>query len=421
MTRCVVTVACAVALALVAGGCSSEPDRGDGAAPSPDATSSPSTESTDATDATDDRPFAPPTGPGPWAVGRTTVTTSATGGTPALEIEVWYPADPDATGTPSVYALAAFPTMAITSQQALDEVPVADDGPFPLVIYSHGSGGMRFIASFFTETLASHGFVVAAPDHPGDTVVDLVEGTSTAGDESTTIRNRVTDVAATIDEMLDRSADDGDLLADAVDADRIGLTGHSYGGLTAIAAVTGLPDRQPTTTAIDHRVRALVTMDPTVAGLDPRILARVEVPMLTVSGAVDVAPSIWRVQHHAAGELLDVHLPQAPHLAITDICRYQEVIATQTDPDPLVAGYVGSLAEQTCQPPNLATETAHEITTRYGIAWLLVHLAGEGRAEPFLEPVELSEVTVARPERLDPDAPPPTQPLPPDLPDLVTD
>ncbi len=42
-------------------------------------------------------------------------------------------------------------------------------GDFPLVIYSHGNGGLRYVSAFLTEHLASHGFVVMAPDHTGNT------------------------------------------------------------------------------------------------------------------------------------------------------------------------------------------------------------------------------------------------------------
>jgi len=35
----------------------------------------------------------------------------------------------------------------------------------PLVLFSHGLGGCALQTIFFTEELARHGYVVAAPDH----------------------------------------------------------------------------------------------------------------------------------------------------------------------------------------------------------------------------------------------------------------
>ena len=49
-------------------------------------------------------------------------------------------------------------------------------GPFPVVIYSHGSGGLRYIASDYTEAIASYRYIVVAPDHTGNTAVDRLVG-----------------------------------------------------------------------------------------------------------------------------------------------------------------------------------------------------------------------------------------------------
>lgn len=50
------------------------------------------------------------------------------------------------------------------------------DGGWPLVIFSHGSGAYRASYIFFTEYLASQGFVVMACDHPGSARYTQVNG-----------------------------------------------------------------------------------------------------------------------------------------------------------------------------------------------------------------------------------------------------
>ena len=40
-----------------------------------------------------------------------------------------------------------------------------DDGPYPVVFFSHGSGGIRMQSTYLTVALASHGYVVVSPDH----------------------------------------------------------------------------------------------------------------------------------------------------------------------------------------------------------------------------------------------------------------
>ena len=144
----------------------------------------------------------PPAEPGPHAVGRTTLQLDDGSRSRPLVADVWYPADADAVGDPSVYQF--IPGIEFASESALAEVPVAADGPYPLVIYSHGSGGLRYVASFFTELLASHGFVVASVDHVGNTAVELVAGGDVDRDQIA--YDRVLDVEFLIDQMLAASS-----------------------------------------------------------------------------------------------------------------------------------------------------------------------------------------------------------------------
>ena len=54
----------------------------------------------------------------------------------------------------------------VFKMDAYKDVPAPnDDGPFPLVLFSHGLGGFATQSSFLTTHLASWGFVVVAPEH----------------------------------------------------------------------------------------------------------------------------------------------------------------------------------------------------------------------------------------------------------------
>ena len=100
-----------------------------------------------------------------------------------------------------------------------------------MVVFSHGAYGIRFQSIFFTQYLASHGYVVPAPDHQDNTLYDLfAEDGYNIDDMGWSAVERPYDAAAVIDRMLERNATPGDTFAGSVDPDRIGMSGHSFGG-----------------------------------------------------------------------------------------------------------------------------------------------------------------------------------------------
>jgi predicted dienelactone hydrolase len=125
----------------------------------------------------------------------------------------------------------------------------------PLIIYSHSSYGHRRQSSFLCEHLASHGYVVAAADHAGNTIAEWPEAVASApsltpDERDARIRrmivDRVPDLIALCDELLG-AAD----LSGAVDLERLGLCGWSFGGWAVLAA----PD-------VDERFSAVVALAP---------------------------------------------------------------------------------------------------------------------------------------------------------------
>src|SRR5207249_11066554 len=52
-------------------------------------------------------------------------------------------------------------------------------GRHPLVAFSHGYGGHRGQSTFLCTHLSSHGFVVGAMDHTGNTMLEVVQGVMT--------------------------------------------------------------------------------------------------------------------------------------------------------------------------------------------------------------------------------------------------
>lgn len=177
-----------------------------------------------------------PTQPGPYPVGVTRVVLEDTARGRTLTTEVWYPGDESARGLPPAPAetylppeyafLAANATLPLA---AVRDVPLAADGPFPLIAFSHGSGGIRFQNTFQMEHLASHGYVVVAPDHQGNTYFS-------GGLSIPELRiERPLDIRFVLDRFSEFTADPGSRFHGWVDLDRpFGVSGHSFGAYTSI-------------------------------------------------------------------------------------------------------------------------------------------------------------------------------------------
>lgn len=100
----------------------------------------------------------------------------------------------------------------------------AGDGPFPIVLFSHGSEGHRFNQFWLAEYLARRGFVVAAPQHHGDNYLDASEARQLA-----IIERRPREMRLALDLLLDHGE-----IGDHIDRDKIYALGHSAGGATVL-------------------------------------------------------------------------------------------------------------------------------------------------------------------------------------------
>lgn len=88
-----------------------------------------------------------------------------------------------------------------TKNQTISGGVYDHEGGFPLLIFSHGYGGIRQQSATLMEHLASWGFVVVSPDHSGNSMNDpFIDGSSTP--TSFAIVDRPMDVSFVIDTML---------------------------------------------------------------------------------------------------------------------------------------------------------------------------------------------------------------------------
>ncbi|MES3024355.1 MAG: dienelactone hydrolase family protein [Pseudomonadota bacterium] len=139
----------------------------------------------------------------------------------AFTVGVWYPTE--ARTWPSFVG----PMLMDVARDA----PVAG-GALPLVVISHGNGGGPLGHADLALSLASAGYVVAAPMHIGDNVAD-----QSAVGSASFVSGRNEQLRATIDHMLEDWKG-----RDRIDQQRIGAFGFSMGGFTVLNAIGAQPD-----------------------------------------------------------------------------------------------------------------------------------------------------------------------------------
>lgn len=356
-------------LALVATACGDDST----ADPAPSTTTTTTDETTTTSTTTTDEPAttststttteAPPTvvgtdfaATGPYPVGVTT-RTLPTGN----QVEIWYPAGPDAEGRTDTYSVRDF-----TPEVMRDLVPddindrvtvaagrdatVAADGPFPLVFFSHGSTSFRFQSTTLTHHLASWGMVVASADHPSRSLPGML--------------GRPDDAPPSVDDVLAARellfADD--TLGPVIDQTRVGISGHSAGGGTTLA-VAGLGD-----------IAGYVSY----ASGAPDDTELPAVPSLFMAGAIDtiVDPARTRAAFDAApSPSWYLEFADSGHLAFSDLCAVGDSDATLIDLAE-AAGLgeflddgIRRLGTDGCEPPNRPVEeiwpAVHQATTGF--------------------------------------------------------
>ncbi len=196
---------------------------------------------------------------GQYPVGvRSLVIRDAEHGDRELPVELWYPAHARHVGqdlaSQSQDRFSVFGAHLVAQEAVRDAEP--SQGAFPLVVFSHGMAGHRRQSTFYCTHLASHGYAVASADHGGSTIADLV---------TMAMRVRARELPPDLEPILasyvaHRPEDMGAIITlsarGEIDwpvalADGVGVTGHSFGGFTALVVAARNP-----------HVRSLVALAP---------------------------------------------------------------------------------------------------------------------------------------------------------------
>ncbi len=191
----------------------------------------------------------------------------------------------------------------------------ADSAKKPLIIFSHGSTLTRDSYEYLTRYWASHDYVCIRPQHADSMAtmrgkaeqtdpMSLIDKDATDGAGWV---NRTRDIACVID-SLPTIEQQIPAIASMVDAEHIGVGGHSYGAFTSmliagskLPSIGGknLPD------VMDRRVKAIVCLSPQGVRTDDDYLGfdnrkswqRLKLPMMCLAGDRDI-PSYSTLKAH---------------------------------------------------------------------------------------------------------------------------
>jgi dienelactone hydrolase len=338
----------------------------------------------------------------------------------SVPMEIWYPAAERFAGKDLVEAnwdrYAAAPGLPAMTQQAIRDANAAA-GTYPLFMYFHGGYGQRREASHLCTHLASHGYVVASADFPGDNMIDLipVEGAEatvakTPVDESA--RRRPFQASRFIDLLLETTLEGLKL-----DASRIGAGGISMGGFTALAI-----------NSLDDRLRAVFPMCPMFGerSMVPQVRRlqnllhvdnwRSQTPTLLLTGDMDPLINVEDIRllySKIASPKRLVVLRKAGHMHFADNAAlghewFRKGYLSGSWPDP----EIDAVALGTAMRPfdELCTEAQSCGTARaLCLAHMDAHLKENARAAAFLErdlpatfasalSVEIETMSDSRPE-----------------------
>ncbi len=352
---------------------------------------------------------ASPESPGPYPVGVTTIQMQdesrmdpVLNAPRPLLVEIWYPAADSARGgTPAKFTdffmggkdiqmntilTIAFRFNITEIDKRFKTLAVRDseiaEGTFPLLIFSHGNGGMRSQSTFWCDHMASQGYIVVAPDHTRNACATSFEGKVIPYDNEGRAQaalDRPKDVSFLIDQLGKLNEDAKSQFFSKVDLENIGVAGHSFGGFTAMAAV-----------AQDPRIDAIAPM----AGVVPESITASPRPLLLFVATED--DTIGEKGNAGARAYFDATAAPKYLVEFKDGGHY--TFSDMDQINPKWGDGAGSGTRITDGQPleYVSMEKAHALTNGYSTAFFDKFLKGESASDDYLNTNQLDKSIIYR-------------------------
>jgi dienelactone hydrolase len=195
-----------------------------------------------------------------------------------LMVHIWYPAEPTSGTSVAPYVpnlelgkarldASQYNVLRLVRTHTLVNARLSlSQSRYPVIIFSHGNGMNGFLYTAITEDLASHGYVVAAVDHPYEAIFTVFpdgrvasyseerqpDPNSPSFQESfrERVNNRAADIVFVLTQLTGINARKDSRFSGRLDLTHVGAFGHSIGGTAAAQACE-----------VDERLRACANLD----------------------------------------------------------------------------------------------------------------------------------------------------------------
>jgi dienelactone hydrolase len=236
------------------------------------------------------------------------------------------------------------------------DIPPPPEG-FPVVIITTPWNQPRVSTLGYAEQLAQWGFVTVSRYYPSLSIHGVGLGTLHP--------EHVEQVSGLIDWLESENAREDSALEGMLDTTRLGTTGHSLGGMIAIASALA-----------DHRVQATVSLDATH-----------DLSYLDLATGIDEAPSAMLMVVAEEGGYCS--FPPKRGEAVFDIAHAPaaEVTVAGADHIDFMDTMMGltPLGEWFCPRGSADPQLVRDLASKYMIAWFMYTLGGEEEWRDFFD------------------------------------
>ncbi len=273
----------------------------------------------------------------------------------------------------------------------------------PVVVISHGLGSDRSTFRYLAEHLASHGFAVAVPEHPGSNAAQLqalIAGTASEVASPTEFIDRPLDIKFLLDDLTRRAGSDARYAQ--LNLQSVGVLGQSFGGYT-VFALAGAPinfaqlQQDCRTQALDNtlnislllqcragalppirynlsdsRVKAIIAINPIISSIFGEAGIRdIRIPTMIIAGNADtIAPALpEQIKPFTELQTLD------RYLAVIDRGTHFSTLGESQNDVPLPTDVIG---------PTPAI--AQRYTRALSLAFFETYIANNPRYRAYLSP-----------------------------------